>query len=210
MSICSRSRSVARPLIVWLVATGAAAALARLAAPDLIAPAPRDDFAGLFVTGCAVAALVASAWLWLVTTSVVLDVVRDRHPARPGRGVLGRLVLAACGVAVLAGTAAPAGAAPHPVSPLDGLPLPDRAVGAAAPHHPAPGHADGRRPTTVRVRPGDSLWLIAERALGPGAGEARVAAYWPRIQARNAAVIGDDPDLIRPDQRLHLPPTHEE
>jgi nucleoid-associated protein YgaU len=71
-------------------------------------------------------------------------------------------------------------------------------------------HTQLGRPTTVRVRPGDSLWLIAERALGPGATDARVAAYWPRIRARNAAVIGDDPDLIRPDQRLQLPPTHEE
>ena len=210
MSICSRSRSAARPGLVWLAVTAAAAALARVAVPVLSAPTAGDDFAGLLVTGCAVAALVAAGWLWLVTTSVVLDVVRERHAVRPGAGVVRRLVLVACGAAVLAGTAAPAGASPHPVSPLDGLPLPDRAVGAAAPHHPAPAHAAGRQPATVRVRPGDSLWLIAERALGPRATDARVAAYWPRIQARNAAVIGDDPDLIRPDQRLQLPPTHQE
>ncbi|GAA3826447.1 LysM peptidoglycan-binding domain-containing protein [Nocardioides panacisoli] len=210
MSICSRSRSVARPCLVWLTVTAAVGALVQVTTPVLVAPAPRDDFAGLLVAGCAAAALAAAGWLWLVTTSVVLEVVRDRHAARPSAGALRRLVLAACGVAVLTGTAAPAGAAPHPVSPLDGLPLPDRAVGTAAPHRLAPAPAETGRPATVRVRPGDSLWLIAERALGPRATDARVAAYWRRIQARNAAVIGDDPDLIRPDQRLQLPPTHQE
>ena len=59
--------------------------------------------------------------------------------------------------------------------------------------------------TDVTVAPGDSLWLIAQRRLGPDAAAARIAAYWPSVYRQNRSVIGDDPDLIRPGQRLRLP-----
>jgi nucleoid-associated protein YgaU len=58
----------------------------------------------------------------------------------------------------------------------------------------------------VRVRAGDSLWLIAVRHLGPGASDERIAATWPRWYAANRDVIGDDPSLIRPGEQLR-PPT---
>lgn len=58
---------------------------------------------------------------------------------------------------------------------------------------------------TVRVRPGDSLWLIAAHRLGPTAGPAAVAAAWPRWYAANRDVIGDDPNLIVPGQLLSAP-----
>ena len=58
----------------------------------------------------------------------------------------------------------------------------------------------------MRVRPGDSLWAIAEERLGRQAAVADIADYWHRIYARNAAVIGPDPDLILPGQLLELPP----
>ena len=64
----------------------------------------------------------------------------------------------------------------------------------------------------VEVRPGDTLWAIAAAALaarGPTATPALadVAAYWPRVYALNRAVIGPDPAVIEPGQRLRLPAT---
>jgi nucleoid-associated protein YgaU len=57
----------------------------------------------------------------------------------------------------------------------------------------------------VVVRRGDTLWGIAARRLGPSASDARIAAEWPRWYAANRAVIGDDPDRLRPGQRLQAP-----
>jgi nucleoid-associated protein YgaU len=57
----------------------------------------------------------------------------------------------------------------------------------------------------VVVRRGDTLWDIAARHLGPNASAAEVAGEWPRWHQANAAVIGPDPDLLLPGQRL-LPP----
>jgi hypothetical protein len=58
---------------------------------------------------------------------------------------------------------------------------------------------------TVRVQPGDSLWLIAARRLGGHASDAEIAATWPRWYAANAQVIGNDAALIRPGEVLHAP-----
>ncbi|MEA5453107.1 hypothetical protein SPF06_00090 [Sinomonas sp. JGH33] len=58
----------------------------------------------------------------------------------------------------------------------------------------------------VEVRPGDSLWTIVGRQLGPGATELDVAEAWPRWFDANREVIGNDPDVIRPGQLL-TPPT---
>ncbi|WP_336706445.1 LysM peptidoglycan-binding domain-containing protein [Oerskovia sp. USHLN155] len=60
---------------------------------------------------------------------------------------------------------------------------------------------------SVVVLRGDSLWSLAERALGEGATDAEVAAEWQRWYAANTAVIGEDPDLIRPGQVLRAPRT---
>jgi nucleoid-associated protein YgaU len=57
------------------------------------------------------------------------------------------------------------------------------------------------------VRPGDCLWRIAARALPRGAPDARIAREWPRWWAANRSVIGPDPDVIRPGERLTAPPT---
>jgi nucleoid-associated protein YgaU len=55
------------------------------------------------------------------------------------------------------------------------------------------------------VRPGDCLWLIASRRLGPHATASDVAAEWPRWYAVNQGAIGPDPALIRPGQLLQEP-----
>jgi nucleoid-associated protein YgaU len=57
----------------------------------------------------------------------------------------------------------------------------------------------------VVVRPGDTLWAIARSRLGPGADDARVAHDVDRWHRLNHDVIGDDPDLIHPGQRLTAP-----
>jgi hypothetical protein len=60
---------------------------------------------------------------------------------------------------------------------------------------------------TVEVRPGDSLWSVTARHLGPGATEIQIAEAWPKWFEANRAVIGDNPDVIRPGQLLS-PPQH--
>jgi len=66
------------------------------------------------------------------------------------------------------------------------------------------------RPRTVAedavvVRRGDTLWDIAARSLPASAGDAQVAAEWPRWFEANRSVIGADPHHIEPGQRL-VPP----
>lgn len=64
---------------------------------------------------------------------------------------------------------------------------------------------------TVFVTNGDSLWKIAENALqvhlGRAPSPAEIERYWHQIYkvAENHQVIGEDPDLILPGQRLELP-----
>lgn len=202
-----RSAVRARSVAVWLVVTIATAGVVLATAPraqDLLG-ARSTDFADLLTGLCAIAAACAAVALWALTTEVVVGALRGTR-IRAGRaGCVRRMVLAACGVAVLAGAPGlPAAgadgggeAAPLPARALDGLPLPDRADGAPA-TAPAPGGV-------VRVAPGDSLWAIARRALGPTATPADVAAYGRRIHAVNRSTIGPDPDLIHPDQQLRLP-----
>ncbi len=124
-----------------------------------------------------------------------------------------RAVLAACGVALAGGLAAPALATPGQVhrdhlrpataALVNGLPLPDRATGSAAP--PAPAPAPAAPAHSVVVRRGDTLWALARRDLAPGADTAAVAGRWHAIYALNRAVVGADPDVIHPGQQLRLP-----
>ena len=57
----------------------------------------------------------------------------------------------------------------------------------------------------VVVLAGDSLWSIAARHLGPAADATEVAEAWPRWWEANRSVVGDDPDLLLPGQRLVAP-----
>lgn len=151
-----------------------------------------------------------------------------------GAGTVRRLTLLACGVAVSAGAALPSYAADPGTTPstselavLDGLPYPDRAATterARASEEVVVRHeATGARPepTAAReragrerapqadartVRPGDSLWAIAsEVSSSRDAGV--VAQQVDQLHRANRAVIGDDPDLILPGQRLSVPPS---
>ncbi|GHG47653.1 hypothetical protein GCM10012320_14600 [Sinomonas cellulolyticus] len=55
------------------------------------------------------------------------------------------------------------------------------------------------------MRPGDTLWSIVARHLGPGATDLEIADAWPAWYAANASGIGEDPDLIRPGLLLTPP-----
>ncbi len=52
------------------------------------------------------------------------------------------------------------------------------------------------------MRPGDTLWALAGTRLPRGADDGRVLEAVHRLYARNRAVIGPDPDLLRPGERL--------
>jgi len=198
---------LARCLVVWSLVSTTTPAVAAWSLRDLRLAGPFDTVlagaAGLVLTGCA-------AWAWLVTTVVVAQSVAGR--SRPVTGVPGwarRAVLVACGAAVVA--AAPAGAADGGGGDggIGGLPLPDRATGGVA---VAPRSAAGTaRPGvtghghTYVVRPGDSLWAITAARLDPGAPAAEVARRTVALHRLNRAVVGPDPDVVHPGQRLRAP-----
>jgi LysM repeat protein len=56
---------------------------------------------------------------------------------------------------------------------------------------------------TYTVVPGDCLWKIAQREYGD-------ASKWPIIYDANRNVIGDNPNLIYPDQTFVIPPLEDE
>jgi nucleoid-associated protein YgaU len=127
-----------------------------------------------------------------------------RRHERIRRGVPGavrRGVLAACGVALVGGLAQPSYAGSGHRG-LAGLPLPDRAV---APRHGGPADHRAPPPEAVVVRPGDTLWAISARGLPPDSPAATIASRWHVIYATNRSLIGSDPDVIVPGQRLLLP-----
>ncbi len=186
----SRGRCVA----VWGAATVGATGLVAWSLPVALT-GPGDSFATALVWGCAGAVASVTCWLWVVATVVTADALRGLATVRRGipAGVRTALLVLG-GAAIAGGLASPvlaAGQGPAGPQVLAGLRLPERvAVGpeaVAAPRVPA-----------VRVAPGDTLWDIAARRLGAG-------ASWPAIYALNRDVIGPDPGVITPGQRLVLP-----
>ena len=223
-----------RCLAVWAGVTMVVALGLAVVWADVVASF-HGSWAGLpfdvvLVRGTAVVAALAAAWVWLVTTVTALEVGLGRTDASRSGGPVRRLVLAACGVALLAGAVtAPAGATPglpdrgEGVSSsvrarlLAGLPLPDRASISVSPAPAAPAGAHRAIRATVHrvsvgessvvVVPGDSLWSIAAATLPPGAHPAQVDRRWRQVWAANRDAIGPDPDLVVPGLRLVLPPS---
>jgi hypothetical protein len=140
---------------------------------------------------------------------------------------LQRAVLSACGVSLLSPVAAlatPAAGCPEPQHtgsdsadahagvgagvlitgssvPADEAAEP-RLTGLAMPDLPD----SGRWGTAVHVvRPGDSLWDIAQQGLSAGASEAAISRHVHALHRVNRDVIGSDPDLIYPGTPLVLP-----
>lgn len=204
-----------RPLAVWLLVTAAltggwtmvGASVQTLRAPS----AWQGTFEDLLVA-CAAAALMAClGWLWVVTTVTVAGLISGRACA--AHGLTRRLVLMACGVAVVVGVSSPALAGSGSIdSTLAGLPLPDRAV-ASAPKVSTTTRAPAPAPATsapapaasgdrITIHPGDSLWSIARAELGPTAGIGEIDTRWRALYAANRREIGPNPDLVRPGQHL--------
>ena len=189
MNVAAASRPRCLVVATGLTAAlwGAAGVLVRVAAGQ---PAGPDQ---ALVRLCLAALAAAAAWAWLQGMAGVVDAWRGA----PGAGSRGprRVVLAACGVALAGALAAPSYAGEQGPSrdPLSGLPLPERAQGPARPVD-----------RSVVVRPGDSLWALAERDLGHPATDRRVSDRWHAIYHRNRGVIDPDPDLIQPGQVLKI------
>lgn len=74
---------------------------------------------------------------------------------------------------------------------------------------PAPRPAHRLAGARVTVLPGECLWSLAAREIGPAATTSQVAAAWPRWWSANRDVIGADPDLLRPGVRLRVPTSTE-
>jgi LysM repeat protein len=204
--------TMGRPLAVWLAATAALAGAVATVPGTWAAAAMGSSTTAVpdvLVAGCASALAAALGWLWLVTTVTVSDVLAGR--ARSSGGATRRLVLVACGVAVVAGAGTPALAAdggPAGAELLAGLPLPERAVAGTERPSPTPAPVTTAvRPTSALpephvVRPGDSLWSVAQAHPVDGTDTSR---RWRDIWQANRDVVGDDPDLILPGQALRLP-----
>jgi nucleoid-associated protein YgaU len=150
------------------------------------------------------------AWL----AAVVLVTIVGGVPGRAGRSarrVAGAIAPAVVSSLIRGGLGLGAGAAFGTSSVLAMTSLPAPAAATSA-DHPWPvldrasvvTGALSRQPYVVR--PGDSLWAIAARHLGsrhPSAAD--IAAAWPSWWVANRDVVGDDPALIHPGQRLDVP-----
>ena len=195
----------ARPDAVWLGVTAAAAAAAHTVPGTWRAVAhasAAETIPQTMVAACATGLALSLVWLWVVPSVTVAEVVTGAVP-RSG-GATRRLVLLACGAAVVAGTAVPAQASSGDgAEVLVGLPLPERTVAPATSGRPGTPAAAPTADAYV-VRSGDSLWSIARAHPAPSGD---VETRWRAIWRHNLDVVGDDPDLIHPGQALRLPRT---
>ena len=143
----------------------------------------------------------SAAWAMLIGIAAVVEATSaGRIPATAWVGCprsVRRLLLTGLGVALVGAGPVQTSATASAEAPL---PVPARPVGTVQ----ADGNADPR--PVLAVRPGDSLWRIAEQRLPSAASTDQVAALVHRLHHRNRRVIGPDPDLIRPGQRLSVPP----
>ncbi len=102
-------------------------------------------------------------------------------------------------------TRRPSTPGPGAVTPVASPPSspapPDASPGAAGVGEVAPTPA-----SSYAVAPGDCLWSIAARRLGPGATNRSIDRGWRAIYAANQPTIGPDPNLIFPGLVLTLPP----
>lgn len=88
---------------------------------------------------------------------------------------------------------------PHPPPETQTEPPPSPPPGPA--HFPDPG-------SVYQVDPGDSLWKIAKYTLqsrGQSTSNVDIDRYWKQIYANNRGIIGDNPNLIHPNQVFVLP-----
>jgi hypothetical protein len=145
--------------------------------------------------------LGCAAWAVLIGIAAVVEAASaGRLPVTAWVGCprsMRRVLLAGLGVALVGAGPLQSSATASIEAPL---PVPARPVGTVQ-----AGNESDQRAALV-VRPGDSLWRIAEQRLRPSATTREVAELVQGLHLRNRGVIGPDPDLIRPGQRLTAPP----
>lgn len=203
-----------RALAVWAAVTVGTVGVGLLTLP-VITAGPSRSFVEVLTRGCGVVGLIAACAAWWVTSDVVRGVLAGTAARARPVGPVRAAILLACGLTLLGGPASahvtatlPPAEPDAPTSrsdphrPLSGLVLPDRPTGAAGARDASPSAVAA----SLTVRPGDHLWGIARARLGPTATNARIAAYVRVLHQHNLDVIGEDPDLILPGQRLRLPP----
>jgi nucleoid-associated protein YgaU len=200
-----------RCLVVWTALTlGCGSAVTWSLSTAAYTSADRPGGAVTVLAGVALAA--CATWAWAVCTVVVVQALGGvRRPVRGVPAWIARVVLLTCGVVAL-------GTAPAPADDpgLDGLPLPDRAVGPAEAGPARAARSPRRSPDAAAptghlvVRAGDSLWRLSAARLRPHATDAEVAAATRDLYALNRDAVGADPDLIHPGLHLRTPADREE
>ena len=150
-----------------------------------------DEFPLAVLALISVVTVAVSAWALLVAVLASTPALRGVAIALTPR-VLHGLVFAGVAGALSVPTAQAEDRG------VDGLRLPDRPLVAAA--------EQTAKQSTVVVQRGDTLWAIARARLGSSADVAATAHAVDRWHAANREVIGADPDLIHPGQRLDPPP----
>jgi nucleoid-associated protein YgaU len=149
-----------------------------------------DDFPAAVLALVSLLTLVLTAWALLVVSLASVPALRGLAVALTPRMLRGVVFAGVAGaLAVPAAHAEDRG--------VDGLRLPDRPVVAAS-------EPRGVEHTVV-VRRGDTLWAIARAHLGSQADVASTTHEVRRWHHANRDVIGPDPDLIHPGQRLDAP-----
>jgi nucleoid-associated protein YgaU len=166
------------------------------------------SFGDLLVKGATWALALGAAWAVLVCAAAVLEVVsagrlaitaRLGCPAPARRALLAGLgvVLASGGVVVTSQVSA--------APPVAGSGGGSRGqLGLAVPSRPT-GSTPAVPRQRVEVQPGDSLWRLAEQRSRAATSDAGIARLVARTYRTNRHIIGADPDLIRPGQRLQVP-----
>ena len=193
-----KRRSISAAVLALVLVAAAARWLLETTEPLRHPAGPEYD--DLLLALAAWVLLGCAAWAVAIGVAAVVETTssgRLRATAWVGcPRSLRRLLLTGLGVALVgAGPVQPQATA----SAQPPLPVPARPVGSV--------HADPR-PGLV-VHPGDTLWQLAADRLRSSASPGEVAALVHDLHHRNRGVIGPDPDLIRPGQRLAVPPrTH--
>jgi nucleoid-associated protein YgaU len=158
---------------------------------DQIAALRGDDFPAAVLALISLVTVVAGAWALLVAALSSIPALRGLAVAFTPRILRGVLFAGVAGaLTVPAAQAEDRG--------VDGLRLPDRPLVAGS-TEPA------TKQSTVVVQSGDTLWAIVRDRLGTDADAATTAHAVDRWHDANREVIGPDPDLIHPGQRLAPP-----
>ena len=157
---------------------------------DAFAALRGDDFPAAMLALLSLATVAVTGWAVLVVLMASVPALRGLAKAVTPRLLHGVLLAGLAGLAN-------ASAVHADDRGVDGLRLPDRPVVVESSTSPT------TRP--VVVEPGDTLWAIARRRLGSTADTASIATACGRWYRANRDVIGSDPDLIHPGQRLDPP-----